>query len=145
MYKLLKRRCGCRRSRSSETSSSRFYHPSPSHNDRRHSLDHFRMLLSTPTHDSRLANRNSASSPSQTLLHRSTRYPRLLYPQTLEQVSSKTLSGHVGHLNAEQEAKLVEFKTELEAKGYYTPARDGKDASHEDVELLYASFAPLRE
>jgi hypothetical protein len=47
------------------------------------------------------------------------------------------LAGHLNHLTPEQEAKLVEFKTVCEQKGYYRPERDGEPASHDDATLLY--------
>jgi len=49
------------------------------------------------------------------------------------------LSGHVGHLDATQQAALDAFKTKLQADGLWTPAPDGDDpraASHDDGTLL---------
>ncbi|KAL1981715.1 hypothetical protein VTN96DRAFT_2272 [Rasamsonia emersonii] len=46
------------------------------------------------------------------------------------------LAGHLHHLTPEQEAKLAEFKTVCEQKGYYKPEKDGQPASHDDATLL---------
>jgi len=45
-------------------------------------------------------------------------------------------SGHVGHLGPEQKAALVQFKGFAEKKGYYTPAKEGEPASHDEETLL---------
>lgn len=50
------------------------------------------------------------------------------------------LAGHLHHLTPEQEAKLAEFKTVCEQKGYYKPEKDGQPASHDDATLLYVFF-----
>ncbi|GAA5886747.1 hypothetical protein JCM6882_005875 [Rhodosporidiobolus microsporus] len=54
----------------------------------------------------------------------------------LTPVTSRALQGHLGHLEATQEKALVEFKRLLEEKGYFSPASEGKEASHDDVELV---------
>ncbi|GAA5867483.1 hypothetical protein JCM8547_007519 [Rhodosporidiobolus lusitaniae] len=58
--------------------------------------------------------------------------------QDLAPVSSRTLAGHLGHLTTEQTKTLQEFKDKLAKEGYYEPANEaeGKEASHEDVELV---------
>lgn len=45
--------------------------------------------------------------------------------------------GHPGHLTAEQEAALVEFKKKLQEASLYTPSGEGIAASHDDATLLY--------
>ena len=45
-------------------------------------------------------------------------------------------NGHLGHLTEPQETALVKFK-ELSAKeSLYTPAKDGKPASHDESVML---------
>ncbi|GAA5825264.1 hypothetical protein JCM11251_006911 [Rhodosporidiobolus azoricus] len=58
------------------------------------------------------------------------------FTQQLEPVTSKSLQGHLGHLDATQEKALMDFKRLLEEKGYYAPASGGRDASHDDVDLV---------
>lgn len=54
--------------------------------------------------------------------------------------SSAWLSGHLNHLTAEQQQKLVDFKQLCAAKGYYSPgAADGR-ASHDDATMLYVKL-----
>lgn len=53
------------------------------------------------------------------------------------------LAGHLHHLTPEQEAKLVEFKTVCEQKGYYKPEKDGQPASHDDATLLYVFYGSI--
>lgn len=47
------------------------------------------------------------------------------------------LAGHLNHLTPEQEEKLSEFKGVAAERGYYTPAVEGKAASHGDATMLY--------
>lgn len=44
--------------------------------------------------------------------------------------------GHLGHLSPDEEAAFTNFKKLCEDKGSYTPATEGKPASHEDHTLL---------
>ncbi|KAE8372854.1 CRAL-TRIO domain-containing protein [Aspergillus bertholletiae] len=46
------------------------------------------------------------------------------------------LAGHLNHLTEDQEKKLQEFKKLCEDNGYYKPASDGKEASHDDATML---------
>ncbi|EER27794.1 CRAL/TRIO domain containing protein [Coccidioides posadasii C735 delta SOWgp] len=46
------------------------------------------------------------------------------------------LQGHLNHLTPDQERALEEFKAVCIEKGLYTPAEEGKAASHEDPTLL---------
>ncbi|KAH8701776.1 putative phosphatidylinositol transporter [Talaromyces proteolyticus] len=46
------------------------------------------------------------------------------------------LAGHLNHLTPEQEEKLLEFKKQVEEKGYYKPKSDSAEASHTDATLL---------
>jgi len=46
--------------------------------------------------------------------------------------------GHLGHLSAEQENALKNFRVLCAEHGYYKPARgDDEDPSHDDATLLY--------
>ncbi|BGP26173.1 phosphatidylinositol transporter [Rhodotorula toruloides] len=57
--------------------------------------------------------------------------------QLLERLPTRTLlEGHLGHLSSQQQTTLEQFKQRLEEKGYYTPARDGRKASHDDNTLV---------
>lgn len=48
--------------------------------------------------------------------------------------------GHLGHLNAEQEAAFKNFKALCAEKGYYQPGNGADiEPSHDDPTLLYAS------
>ena len=49
---------------------------------------------------------------------------------------SQSLTGHLGSLTPEQEKSLETFKESLAKAGFYTPAIDGQDASHDDPMLL---------
>jgi hypothetical protein len=53
------------------------------------------------------------------------------------------LAGHPGHLTAEQEEKLVNFKALVEEKGYYTPSKDGQPANHSEQTLVYVSHSDV--
>ncbi|GAA5862710.1 hypothetical protein JCM1840_002648 [Sporobolomyces johnsonii] len=55
---------------------------------------------------------------------------------TLKPVNTQALVGHLGHLTPDQERALEEFKARLEKEGFYTPAKDGTVASHDDVTLV---------
>ncbi|SDA01318.1 BZ3500_MvSof-1268-A1-R1_Chr10-1g02578 [Microbotryum saponariae] len=46
------------------------------------------------------------------------------------------LSGRIGHLTEAQTTALDEFKQRLQDGGYYTPAEDGKDASHAEATIV---------
>lgn len=53
------------------------------------------------------------------------------------------LAGHLNHLTPEQEQKFVEFKAQVEEKGYYKPKKEGTDVpSHSDATLLFV-LSPL--
>jgi hypothetical protein len=54
--------------------------------------------------------------------------------------STDPLLGHLHHLSKEQETALETFKATLVEKQLYTPAAEGKEASHDDSTLLYAAF-----
>jgi hypothetical protein len=54
--------------------------------------------------------------------------------------SSDPLLGHLHHLTKEQETALETFKSTLIEKQLYTPAAEGKEASHDDSTLLYGIF-----
>lgn len=47
------------------------------------------------------------------------------------------LSGHLNHLSPEQEEALAAFKAECIERKLYTPAEEGKGASHDEVTMLY--------
>lgn len=53
---------------------------------------------------------------------------------------SDPLAGHLHHLTRDQTEALQSFKEACIEKGLYTPAEEGKDASHGDATLLYGSF-----
>jgi hypothetical protein len=44
---------------------------------------------------------------------------------------------HFGHLTDGQQAALDSFKQLCEDEGYYTPAKAGRIASHDDETLLF--------
>ena len=45
-------------------------------------------------------------------------------------------NGHLGHLTADQESALVDFKELCAKTGLYKPAKDGNEASHDDGAML---------
>ena len=49
---------------------------------------------------------------------------------------SDPLIGHLHHLTREQTEALQSFKTACIEKELYTPAEEGKEASHDDATLL---------
>jgi hypothetical protein len=52
-------------------------------------------------------------------------------------------AGHLSHLSEDQSAKLDEFKKICQDAGYYTPATEGQQASHDDETMLYAQSTNL--
>ncbi|KDE04630.1 hypothetical protein MVLG_04930 [Microbotryum lychnidis-dioicae p1A1 Lamole] len=46
------------------------------------------------------------------------------------------LSGRIGHLTEAQTTAFDEFKQRLQDGGYYTPAEDGKEASHTEATIV---------
>jgi hypothetical protein len=51
-------------------------------------------------------------------------------------------SGHLGHLNEEEENALKNFKALCLEKGVYKPGGEGEAPSHDDPTLLYVIFLP---
>lgn len=49
-------------------------------------------------------------------------------------------SGHLAHLTENQQAQLNAFEKLAQEQGYYTPATDTAEASHDDETMLYARF-----
>lgn len=47
------------------------------------------------------------------------------------------LGGHLAHLTSAEESALKTFQSLCAKEGYYTPATDGKRASHDDGTLVY--------
>lgn len=47
--------------------------------------------------------------------------------------------GHLGHLTDEEEAAFQNFKVLCAEKGYYKPATEERQESHDDATLLYSS------
>ncbi|KAI9795259.1 MAG: hypothetical protein M1833_007281 [Piccolia ochrophora] len=50
--------------------------------------------------------------------------------------TSRTISGHVGHLTGQQEELLAKFKDLAAKNGLYTPPEGGQPASHDDHTLV---------
>lgn len=48
-------------------------------------------------------------------------------------------NAHLGHLTEAQQTALDKFRVLCQEKGYYTPASEGKEASHDDATLLYVA------
>lgn len=60
-------------------------------------------------------------------------------PPPAEAANAETrLQGHLGHLTAQEESALTEFKTLAATAGFYKPATDKSQASHDDGTLVYA-------
>ncbi|GAA5889158.1 hypothetical protein JCM16303_006410, partial [Sporobolomyces ruberrimus] len=57
-------------------------------------------------------------------------------PSELKPITSRQLTGHLGHLTKEQETTLKEFQIKLKEGGYYSPAEGNNEASHDDVTLV---------
>lgn len=59
-------------------------------------------------------------------------------PPPAEAASAESwLKGHVGHLTAQEESSFEAFKKLAAKEGFYTPAADNKNASHDDGTLMY--------
>lgn len=59
-------------------------------------------------------------------------------PPPAEAANAETrLQGHLGHLNAQEESSLAEFKKLAATAGFYEPATDKSQASHDDGTLVY--------
>lgn len=60
-------------------------------------------------------------------------------PPPAEAASAETrLQGHLGHLTAQEESALAEFKRLAATAGFYKPITDQGQASHDDGTLVYA-------
>lgn len=47
-------------------------------------------------------------------------------------------AGHLAHLSENQQAQLQAFEKLAQEQGYFTPATDITEASHDDETMLYA-------
>ena len=47
-------------------------------------------------------------------------------------------AGHLAHLSENQQAQLEAFEKLAQEQGYFTPATDTAEASHDDETMLYA-------